>query len=58
MAYFQIKNPDLGKFLGPCNGRCWYIIGPVGLFYGYLVYFMANWSIGIFCGDLVYFVVI
>jgi hypothetical protein len=49
MACFQTKSPDLGKFLGACNGRCfnvhlvyfmagWYILWPFGIFYGYLVY--------------------
>jgi hypothetical protein len=45
-----------------CSGRClfiWYILWPVGIFYGQLVYFMASWYIlwpvGIFYGQLVYF---
>jgi hypothetical protein len=49
MAYFQTKNHDLGKF---CNERCWKIIWPFGLFYGYvvkfvtiLIYFMVIWYI-------------
>jgi hypothetical protein len=35
MAYFQIKNTNLGKFL----------MEDVGLFCGHLVYFVAIWSI-------------
>jgi hypothetical protein len=50
MAFFQTKNPSLGKFPGPCNGRTM------------LVYFKSIWStlrpFGIFCGDLAYFLVI
>jgi hypothetical protein len=42
MAYYQTKNSDLGKFLRVLeNGKCWYIICPFGLFYGYLVYCVA-----------------
>jgi hypothetical protein len=33
------------NFGGTCNGRCWYILRPIGLFYGYLVYL---WPFGIF----------
>jgi hypothetical protein len=36
-----------------------YILWPFGIFFGYLIYFMAIWYIlwpfGIFCGHLVYF---
>jgi hypothetical protein len=48
MAYFQTKNPDLGKFRWDLQCKI-------------LVYFMTIWSIvrvfGIFCGRLVYFTV-
>jgi hypothetical protein len=36
MAYFQTKNPDLGKF--------WRVL-QFGLFYGYLIYFVVIWYI-------------
>jgi hypothetical protein len=39
MAYFQTKNPDLGKFWRVLQ---WKML-PFGLFYGYLVYFVAIW---------------
>jgi hypothetical protein len=52
MAYFQIKNPDLGNFLGSCNRKCRYTI------YDHLVYFTAVryilWPFGILNGYLVY----
>jgi hypothetical protein len=41
-----------------CKGRFWYILWPVGIYTGYLEYFMASWYIyrlfGIFCGHLVF----
>jgi hypothetical protein len=55
---FQTKSPNLGNFGGSCNGRCWYILRPFGIFNGHLVYLMAIWYIqwpfGIFTGHLVY----
>jgi hypothetical protein len=49
---FEPKIPIWINFGGPCDGRCWYILWPFGLFYGHLsilygllVYFMAIWSI-------------
>jgi hypothetical protein len=45
MHYFQAKNPNLDNFGGTCNGRCWYILWRFGLFYGNLVFFVANWFI-------------
>jgi hypothetical protein len=45
MAYFKTKNPIWVNFGGTCNGRCWYILRPFGLFYGHLVYFMVIWCI-------------
>jgi hypothetical protein len=49
MAYFQTKNPNLGKFLWVVRWKM-------------LVYFMTIWSIllsiGIFCRHLVYVVAI
>jgi hypothetical protein len=50
MAYFQTKIPILVNFGGSCNGKCWYILWPFGLFYGHLVYFTY--------GRLVYLMVI
>jgi hypothetical protein len=38
------------NFGGPCIRRCWYILGPLGPFYGLLVYFMDFWYIlWLFC---------
>jgi hypothetical protein len=34
MVYFQSKNPLLGKFVGPWNGKFWYILWSFGIFYG------------------------
>jgi hypothetical protein len=52
IAYFQAKNPNLGKILrvlGSCNGSCCYILCPFGLFYGNLVYFVAiSYILGLF----------
>jgi hypothetical protein len=31
MAFFETKNPNLGSFGGPCNGKCWYILWIFGL---------------------------
>jgi uncharacterized membrane protein YiaA len=43
---------------GFCNRRCWSILRPFGLFYGYLVYFVTLWYIfslfGTFFPVLVY----
>jgi phosphotransferase system glucose/maltose/N-acetylglucosamine-specific IIC component len=53
MAYFQTKNPDLGKFERVLQWKIvyympiwptyftatWYILWQFGIFYGYLVYF-------------------
>jgi hypothetical protein len=41
MVCFQTKNPNLGKFGGTWNGKCWYIFWSFGIFYGQLVYFIA-----------------
>jgi hypothetical protein len=49
MAYFQTKNPNLGKF--------WRVLQ-----WKMFVYYLSVWSIlrlfGIFCGPLVYFMAI
>jgi hypothetical protein len=53
---FKPKIPIWVNFGGSCGGRCWYILWPLGLFYGrltyimrsYLVYFMAIWYISPF----------
>jgi hypothetical protein len=42
MAYFQTKNPTLGKFWRDCNGSGWSILSPFGLFCGHLEYFMVT----------------
>jgi purine-cytosine permease-like protein len=50
------KIPIWVNFGVSCNGRCWYILWPFGLFYIHLVYYVAIlyilWLFGIF---LVYF---
>jgi hypothetical protein len=51
MVYFQTKNTNLGKFLGACNVRGWYILWPFclfyvctfGIMYGRLVYLLVIW---------------
>jgi hypothetical protein len=49
---FKPKMPIWVNFGGPCDGRCWYILWPFGLFdghlaifYGFLVYVMVIWYI-------------
>jgi hypothetical protein len=42
---FKPKIPILVNLGGSCNGSCWCIILPVGLFYDYFVYFAFIWSI-------------
>jgi hypothetical protein len=52
MVFFKPKIPIWINFGGSCNGRCWFILRPLGLFYDYWVYFVAVWyfllSFGIF----------
>jgi hypothetical protein len=50
MVYFNTQNPNLGKFWRVSKWKCWYILWPLGLFYGHIL-----WPFGIFCGNLVYF---
>jgi hypothetical protein len=53
----QIFRPKIAiwiNFWGSCNGKCWYILWPFGLFYGPLIYFMTTWYT-LFRGNLVYF---
>jgi hypothetical protein len=52
MAYFQAKNPNLGKFWRILQWKLlvyftdiWYILWTFGIFYGHLVYFMDIWYI-------------
>jgi hypothetical protein len=40
---FQPKIPIWVNFGGSCNGRCWSILWPFGLFYGHWVNFVAIW---------------
>jgi hypothetical protein len=42
---FKPKIPFWVKFLGSCNGKCWYILCPLRLFYGHWKYVMAIWCI-------------
>jgi hypothetical protein len=40
------KIPIWANVGGYCNGRCWYMMWPLGLvFYGHFVYFVAIWYI-------------
>jgi hypothetical protein len=54
MVYFQTRKIPIWVNFGgsACNGRCWYVLWPFGLFKGYLVYLKAIWyilwSFGIF----------
>jgi hypothetical protein len=54
---FKPKIPIWVNFGGPWVGKCWYILWPFGIFYGYLGYFMTIWyifcSFGTFCPVLV-----
>jgi hypothetical protein len=48
MVYFQIENPNLGKFSSPLyvmDDVDTYILWAFCLFYGHLVYFVAFWYI-------------
>jgi hypothetical protein len=31
------------NFVGPLTGKCWYILWPIVIYFGHLVYFMAIW---------------
>jgi hypothetical protein len=42
---FKSKVPIWVYFRGSCNGNCWSILWPFGLFNSHLVYFTAIWSI-------------
>jgi hypothetical protein len=51
MAYFQTKNPDMGKFLTVLQWKMlvyyvsiWYIFWLLGIFFGYLGKILAIWS--------------
>jgi hypothetical protein len=48
MVYFQTKNPNLGIFGGPWNGKCWYILWQLGILDSHLVHlrpFVVIWYI-------------
>jgi hypothetical protein len=50
VARWCVSKPEIqiwANFGGSCNGRCWYIFGTLGPFYGPFVYFMDLWYIGI-----------
>jgi hypothetical protein len=40
---FKPKIPTWVNFGRSCNGRCWYILWPFGLFYCHLVYIVSIW---------------
>jgi hypothetical protein len=51
VARWHIVKPKILIWLfarGTCNGRCWYILWPHGLFCGHLVYFMFIWYFSTF----------
>jgi hypothetical protein len=66
MVYFQTKNPYLGIFWRALEYTILVFFEPLGIFYNYLVCFMAIWyilwsfgiyllwSFGKYCGHLVY----
>jgi hypothetical protein len=43
VARLYIFLPIWVHFWGPLRGNCCYILWPFGIFYGYLVYFIAIW---------------
>jgi hypothetical protein len=45
MVYFQNKNSNLGKFWKVLQWKMLVFLWSLGLFYGYLVYFVAIWYI-------------
>jgi hypothetical protein len=52
MAYFQTKNPNLGKFWRDLQSKIlvyvtviWHILRPFGIFCGHLAYLMVIWYI-------------
>jgi hypothetical protein len=45
---FKPKIPLWVNLGGSCNGKCWYILWPLCLFYGHLAFL---WSFGIFYGQ-------
>jgi hypothetical protein len=53
MFVFEPKIPIWVNFGGSCDGRCWYILWPFGLFDGHLAIFYGLF--GMFYGNLVYF---
>jgi hypothetical protein len=62
MVYFQTKNSNLGKFWKVLQKKILVFLWLICLFYGLMVFCMANWyivwPIGTFWGHLVHFVVI
>jgi hypothetical protein len=53
MVYLKTKNPNLGIFWRPWNGKCWYILRTFGIIYYHFVWCMMYdvwwclWSFGI-----------
>jgi hypothetical protein len=43
--YFRPKITIWVNCRWSCNGRCWYVLWPFGLFYGHLVHFWLFWYI-------------
>jgi hypothetical protein len=58
MVCLNTKHPNFGTFGRPGVGQFSYILWPLGVFSGYLVYLMAVRLFGVLCGHLVLFVVI
>jgi hypothetical protein len=42
---FKPNIPIWVSFGGSCNGRCWFILWPFGLFYGHLINYVTIWYI-------------
>jgi hypothetical protein len=42
---FKPKIQICVNFGSSCNGRCWYMLWPFGIFFGHLVYFLVIWFI-------------
>jgi hypothetical protein len=44
MVYFKNKTKKIWvNFSGPQNGKCWYFLFLIGIYYGHLVYLIDIW---------------